>query len=56
MRGSELTGGKKMEVWECFLEEAGLQLDSVTLRTVKPPTEGWPWGDILLVLGPHAIP
>lgn len=54
MRGSELTRGKKMEVWECFLEEAGLQLDSVTFRTVillvlKPPTEAWPWGDILLV-------
>lgn len=28
VRRSELTNGKKMEVWECFLEEVGLQLDS----------------------------
>ena len=34
MKGSEFTSCKKVEIWECFLAEAGLELDSMTLRTV----------------------
>ena len=61
MRASEITSCKKEEVWECFLEEAGLELDSKTLRTVilkalKAPAGAWSWGKIPLVLDPYEVP
>lgn len=43
-----------MDVWECFLEKAGLELDSVMLRMVilkalKASEKAWPLGRVPLV-------
>lgn len=49
-----------METWECFLEKAGLELDSVALRmlilkALKVPEQAWTLGKVLLVLDPHEV-
>lgn len=58
MRESELISCKKVEVWECFLEEAGVELDSMTLRMVicKASAGAWPLGKVPFVLDPHEFP
>lgn len=58
MRESELISCKKEEVWEYFLEEAGLELDSMTLRmvTLKASAGTWPLGKFSFVLEPHELP
>lgn len=56
VRGTELVSSEqKAEVWECFLEEAGLELDSMTVRMMVPKApkvsaEVWPWGPRVWIL------
>lgn len=55
MRVSEIISCKKEEVWECFLEEVGFELDFkifriVIFKVLKVLVGVWFWGKILLVL------